>query len=238
MNLSIVVPVFNEPQTNIGDLYNRITGVCRSYEYGYEIIFVDDGSSNGISDFIKKLQYSDKNVRLIRFIKNCGQAKAFLAGFSFAKGDFIITMDSDLQYLPEEIPLFLEQVNSGHDVVGGKRPDSSRSLLSKFLAFYFSTFYGIRMKDHTCTYGVLSSGIAKKILKNQASVCIRHLAYIFGNNKTEIDITHCERKYGKTSYPLFKYLFHGARYLFTFSKAQKMGPDDFLKFDNICEQIA
>lgn len=237
MNLSIVVPVFNEPQDNINDLYSRVCTVCSEQKYTYEIIFVDDGSDNGITDFIKSLCVRDNKTKLIRFDKNYGQSKAFLAGFSIAKNDFIVTLDSDLQYLPEEIPFFIARINNGCDVVGGKRPIGSRRLLSKLMTFYFRVFYGICMNDHTCTYSVLSKEIAQKILKSQASMCIRHLAYMFGRNKTEIDVTYQKRECGNTNYPLFKYLVYGLNYLYIFSKALKKEQGGTGAMFNISEQI-
>ncbi len=217
MKFSIVIPVFNEPSENIKELYDRITCVCSHYAYIYEIVFVDDGSANNILVFLQELRGRDSRVKVISLDRNYGQSCAFVAGFYFSTGDFILTMDGDLQYQPEDIPLFIDKITDGYDAVGGKRENLSRGFLSLCLTFYFNLL-GMRMEDHTCSYAMVSRAIAQRIIYNEASTCLKHLAYMFAGKKIEIGIRINQRKHGRSSYTPAKYLRFGVHYLTAFSR--------------------
>ena len=218
MKLSVVVPVLNEPSENIKELYDRIDRVCVEHGYIYEILFVNDGSSNDILGFLQSLHRNFPRVKVISLDRNYGQASAFLAGVYFSTGDFIITMDGDLQHRPEEIPLFVDKILEGYDAVGGKRERRSRSFFSLCLTVYFRYLLGISMEDHTCSYAMMSRAIAQRILYNGASRCMKHLAYMFADKKTEIGISFDPRKHGRSSYTLVKYLRFGMQYMIIFSR--------------------
>lgn len=226
MYLSTILPVFNESKENIEEIYKRIDKVCREKDYKYEILFIDDGSSNNILDFLKSLHNKDKKVKVISFDKNYGQMSAFLAGLYFAKGDIIITMDSDLQYIPEEIPFFIEKINKGYDVVGGRRPRASIGFLSKILTFYFNFILKIKLNDHGCSYNALKKEVVTNILSRGFPLCIKPLSVMLVKKGIEIDVTYNKRKCGKSKYSFVKYICFGMKYLFSFSKKPKkqVGP--------------
>ncbi len=221
MKSSIVIPVFNEPSGNIKELYDRITRVCAEHAYIYEIVFVDDGSTNNILGFLQSLHRNDPRVKVVSLDKNYGQARAFLAGIYYSTGDFIITMDGDLQHQPEDIPMFVDKIVDGYDAVGGKRVIRSRGFLSLCLMVYFRYLFGISMEDHTCSYAMMSRAIAQRVLYNGASICLKHLVYMFADKKTEIGIRLNPRKHGRSSYTPVKYLSFGIRYLTAFSRRSR-----------------
>jgi undecaprenyl-phosphate 4-deoxy-4-formamido-L-arabinose transferase len=221
MKISIVIPVFNESKNTIEELCKRIDSVCKKENYSYEVLFIDDGSTNDILDFLKSLHQKDKRLKVISLDNNCGQMTAFLAGLYSAKGDVLILMDADLQYIPEEIPLFIEKINEGYEAVGGRRPKESRGFLSQLLTFYFNLKLKTKLDDHGCSYAALRRELVAKILKFNYPLCIKPLAVMLAKKGIEIDITHSRRKYGKSSYSFFKYLWHGIRYIHSFSVKDK-----------------
>ena len=127
-DLSVVVPLLNE-QDNIGPLYEQITQTLKD-KYNYEIIFVDDGSSDSSFDILADLQKADNRMRVISFRKNFGQTAALSAGFAHAQGKIIIAMDADLQNDPANIPEMIGKLNEGFDVVSGWRKKRQPALSS------------------------------------------------------------------------------------------------------------
>jgi undecaprenyl-phosphate 4-deoxy-4-formamido-L-arabinose transferase len=221
MKISVIFPIFNESKDNIEELYRRIDKVCNDKNYQCEIIFIDDGSTNNILGVLKNLYHKDKRVKVISFPSNYGQINAFLAGFYFARGDVIITMDADLQYLPEEIPLFIEKINEGYDVVGGKRPRDLRGFLSKMLTFYFNLRLKPKLDDHGCSYAALKRELVEEVLRINFPLCIKPLAVMLAKKGIEIDITYNRRRYGKSSYSFIKYFWHGIKYIYSFSRRHR-----------------
>src|SRR5437588_7709779 len=118
--LSVVVPLYNE-EANIEELYARLTPVLHKVGKGYELIFVDDGSRDGTFKLLAQIQAKDDKLHVIRLRRNFGQTGALAAGFDFAEGDVIVAMDGDLQHSPEDIPLLLNKMAEGYDVVSGWR---------------------------------------------------------------------------------------------------------------------
>src|SRR5262245_14108559 len=117
---SIVVPLYNE-ETNVRILYERIVQAMQEIPDGYQIIFVDDGSRDGTYKVVSEICNQDASVVLVRLRRNFGQTPALQAGFDFARGDIIISMDGDLQHDPAEIPTFIAKINEGYDIVSGWR---------------------------------------------------------------------------------------------------------------------
>jgi undecaprenyl-phosphate 4-deoxy-4-formamido-L-arabinose transferase len=115
---SVVIPVFNE-EGNLKPLHTRLTEVMRSLKKPYEIVFVDDGSSDQSFQILKDIHSKDERTKVIRFIRNFGQHPAIMAGFNTARGEIIITLDADLQNPPEEIPKLIEKLDEGCEVVFG-----------------------------------------------------------------------------------------------------------------------
>lgn len=221
MLISIIIPVLNEPKENIEELYGRIKKVCYEKFYNYEVIFVDDGSSNNILDFLKILRHKDKRIKILAFDRNYGQPNAFLAGLCYAKGDSIVFMDADLQYCPEEIPLFIEKINQGYDAVGGRRKKDSIGFFSKILTGCLNIMWKIKSTDYGCSFNAMKKEVALGILSMGFPLCIKPLAVKLAQNKIEIDVTHNKRKYGKSSYSFIGYVFLGFKYLFFFLRAHK-----------------
>ncbi len=218
MLISIVTAVFNQTKENIGELHARISKVCSDNGYNYEILFVDDGSRNNIFEFLKALHDLDRKAKIVVLDKNYGQANAFFAGLYFAKGDIVATIDADLQYLPEELPCFIEKANKGYDAIGGKRKLGERKLGSKILSLYYRVFLGFDMQDHACTYAALSREVVNNILNVSNPMLMRHLAYTYAKRKAEIGVSYNKRKYGRSGYNKFKYIFYGIKQLGAFSR--------------------
>ena len=155
MNISVVIPLLNE-QESLTELYDWIAKVMQSNHFSYEIIFIDDGSTDDSWTIIEQLSNKDANVKGIRFLKNFGKSQALHAGFEKAQGDVIITMDADLQDNPEEIPeLYNMIVNDKFDLVSGwkkKRYDSviSKNLPSKLFNWAARRTSGVKLHDFNC----------------------------------------------------------------------------------------
>ncbi|MFN4320047.1 MAG: glycosyltransferase family 2 protein, partial [Aquificaceae bacterium] len=130
--LSIVIPAYNEEE-NVPLLYQKLREVLKDFDKDYEIIFVDDGSTDGTWERLMAIAKEDKRVKLIRFRKNYGQTAAMYAGFQHAIGEVIITMDADLQNDPEDIPKLLEKLEEGYDIVSGWRKDRKDPFFSRRL---------------------------------------------------------------------------------------------------------
>lgn len=125
-DLSIVIPLLNEVD-NLEILYRKLSQVLETLPNTYEIIFIDDGSTDGSFELLRTIQSKDDHVRIIRFRRNFGQTAAFSAGFDLAEGDVVITMDADLQNDPTDIPRLLAKLDEGYDVVSGWRVQRQES---------------------------------------------------------------------------------------------------------------
>ena len=134
MDLTIIIPAYNE-EKNISEIYQSLKKILKDIDNTYEIIFIDDGSSDSTFSEIKRLRNEDSKIRAIRFNINSGKSAALNQGFKIANGEIIITMDADMQDDPEEIPRFIEKIKEGYDVVSGwkqKRKDPiSKTVPSK-----------------------------------------------------------------------------------------------------------
>ncbi|MFZ0487242.1 MAG: glycosyltransferase family 2 protein, partial [Arenicellales bacterium] len=132
MDVSVIIPVFNE-QDNLERLHDEIKTGLKSLSGEYEIIFVDDGSRDASMEVLLRLRDSDPHVKVISFRKNFGQTAAISAGFDHARGDVVVTMDADLQNDPADIPMLLDKINEGYDLVSGWRYDRKDNWLSRRL---------------------------------------------------------------------------------------------------------
>jgi len=221
MLLSIVIPVFNEFKECIEELRFRIDKVCGESSYEYEIIFVDDASANGILDFLKNLHLNDKRIKLISFGRNYGQMNALLAGVYFAKGNVIITMDADLQYLPEEIPRFMEKIALGYEAVAGRRKKEEIGFLSKMFSGFLNVFCKVKLSDHGCSYNVLKKELVNRLFSSGFIFSFKAFAAISAKSGIEIDVTYNRRKYGKSRYSFLGYWLYGFQYLCSFLSPRK-----------------
>ncbi|MCB0376265.1 MAG: glycosyltransferase family 2 protein, partial [Sinomicrobium sp.] len=155
MNISVVIPLLNEEES-LQELYDWIAGVMQSNHFSYELIFIDDGSTDGSWRVIEALSAANPDVKGIRFLKNYGKSQALHAGFNAATGDVVITMDADLQDNPEEIPQFYRLVtDEGFDLVSGwkkKRYDAvfAKNLPSKLFNWAARRTSGLKLHDFNC----------------------------------------------------------------------------------------
>jgi glycosyltransferase involved in cell wall biosynthesis len=204
---SIVIPVFNE-QDNIPILYPRLKEMMEKLNRSYEIIFIDDGSTDKTFLTLKKIQTKDKKVKVIQLKKNFGQTAALSAGFDHAQGRVIITMDGDLQNDPRDIPELLRKIDDGFDLVNGWRTRRHDPFLSKKIPSYFankfiSYFTGVKLNDYGCTLKAYKKEVIENIkLYGEMHRFIPALASWTGASIVEIPVRHHQRKYGRSKYGL------------------------------------
>lgn len=203
--ISVVIPAYNEEE-NIPILYEKLKRVLENLGEDYEIIFVDDGSTDRTYEVLKEIAQRDKKVKVIRFRRNFGQTAALYAGFEHAKGDVIITMDADLQNDPEDIPRLLEKMKEGYDIVSGwrkerKDPFFSRKLPSMIANWIISKVTGVYLHDYGCTLKAYKAEVAKSFrLYGDMHRFLPALAKRFGAKITELPVKHHPRLYGKSKY--------------------------------------
>ncbi len=203
--LSVVIPVYNEEE-NIERLYEELKEVLDRLRLDYEIIFVNDGSTDRSPEILDRLAEKDPKVRVIHFRKNYGQTAAMYAGFQYAEGDVIITMDGDLQNDPKDIPKLLEKIEEGYDIVSGwrknrKDPFLSRILPSKIANWIISKVTGVHLHDYGCTLKAYRKEVAKNFrLYGDMHRFLPAVAKSFGAKITEVVVNHRPRLYGKSKY--------------------------------------
>ncbi|MEM8999264.1 MAG: glycosyltransferase family 2 protein [Bacteroidota bacterium] len=207
MQLSIVIPLLNEKESLL-ELHDWIAQVMQSNRFSYEIIFIDDGSSDGSWDTITEMTRKNSNVKGIRFLRNFGKSQALHAGFSQAKGEVVITMDADLQDNPEEIPGLYQLINEQHfDVISGwkkKRFDSiiSKNLPSKLFNWAARRTSGLKLHDFNCGLKAFRKEVVKNIeVAGDMHRYIPVLAKNAGFSRIgEKVVQHQPRKYGHTKF--------------------------------------
>ena len=213
MNLSIVIPLLNEEESLI-ELHDWIVEVMQSNRFFYEILFIDDGSTDGSWRIITSLSHKNPDVKGIRFKKNFGKSQALHAGFKAAKGDVVITMDADLQDNPEEIPELYDLVkHSGYDLVSGwkkKRYDSviTKNIPSKLFNWAARKTSGVQLNDFNCGLKAYKKEVIKSIeVRGEMHRYIPVLAKSagFGNIGEKI-VQHQARKYGKTKFGMERFI--------------------------------
>jgi len=201
--ISVIIPVYNEERT-IAPLFDRLSKVIRGKTY--EILFIDDGSRDGTVQEIEKLHKTNKNVRLLCFSRNYGKAAALQAGFDNAKGDVLITMDGDMQDIPEEIPKFLAAIKHADMVVGWRyyREDKATKRLASLVFNSLSGIItGLRIHDANCGFKALRKEAAKNLdVYGEMHRYLPALAYVKGYKVSEIKIRHAARLYGRSKYGL------------------------------------
>uniref|UniRef100_UPI00404BA1D8 glycosyltransferase family 2 protein n=1 Tax=Gelidibacter sp. TaxID=2018083 RepID=UPI00404BA1D8 len=215
MNISVVIPLLNE-QESLSELYDWIVSVMQSNHFSYEIIFIDDGSTDDSWQIISQLSAKDANVKGIRFMQNFGKSQALHAGFEKATGNVIITMDADLQDNPEEIPELYQMITSdGYDLVSGwkkKRYDSvvSKNLPSKLFNWAARRTSGVKLNDFNCGLKAYHRNVVKNIdVNGEMHRYIPVLAKNAGFAKIgEKVVQHQARKYGTTKFGIDRFV-HG-----------------------------
>lgn len=199
--ITVVIPVHNE-ENNIAVLCDQLNNVLSLLDKSYEIIIIDDGSTDDTVNKIGKIE--DKNIKLIKFQRNFGKAVALSYGFSEARGDIIITMDGDLQDNPKEIPRFIEELEK-YDMVSGwkfERHDPlSKKIPSKFFNWLTTLLTGIKIHDFNCGYKAYRQYVVKDLnIYGELHRYIPALAYWKGYTVGEIKVEHRARIHGKSKY--------------------------------------
>ncbi len=229
MNLSIVIPLLNEEES-LNELYHWIAKVMQSNDFLYEILFIDDGSTDGSWEVIEKLSRQDAHVRGIRFLKNFGKSQALHAGFALAKGHVVVTMDADLQDNPEEIPELYNMIaKEGFDLVSGwkkKRfdPVIGKNLPSKLFNFAARRTSKVKLHDFNCGLKAYRSDVVKSIeVTGEMHRYIPVLAKNAGfENIGEKVVQHQARKYGTTKFGMERFI-RGFLDLITISFLSRFG---------------
>ncbi|MDO7170656.1 glycosyltransferase family 2 protein [Mariniflexile sp. AS56] len=213
MNISVVIPLLNE-QESLTELHDWIAKVMQTNRFSYEIIFIDDGSTDASWQTISDLAAQNAHVKGIRFLKNFGKSQALHAGFEKASGDVVITMDADLQDNPDEIPeLYNMIVSDGHDLVSGwkkKRYDSviSKNLPSKLFNWAARKTSGVKLNDFNCGLKAYKLEVVKNVdVNGEMHRYIPVLAKNAGFIKiTEKVVKHQARKYGETKFGMNRFV--------------------------------
>ena len=213
MNISVVIPLLNE-RDSLKELHDWIVSVMQSNSFSYEILFIDDGSTDNSWQVISQLVASNTNVKGIRFLKNFGKSQALHAGFAAAKGDVVITMDADLQDNPDEIPELYNMItDDSFDLVSGwkkKRFDSviSKNLPSKLFNWAARRTSGVKLHDFNCGLKAYSNTVVKHIdVYGEMHRYIPVLAKNAGFTKIgEKVVKHQARKYGHTKFGMNRFI--------------------------------
>jgi glycosyltransferase involved in cell wall biosynthesis len=212
MDISIVIPLLNEEES-LPELASWIRRVMDEHKFSYEIIFVDDGSTDGSWKLIENLSKADRNIKGIRFKRNYGKSAALNSGFEVAAGEVVVTMDADLQDSPEEIPaLYNMVIQDGFDLVSGwkkKRHDPlGKTLPSKFFNRVTRMMSGIRLHDFNCGLKAYRLDLVKSIeVYGEMHRYIPVIAKWAGFSKIgEKVVRHQERKYGKTKFGVERFV--------------------------------
>jgi len=204
MTLSVVIPVYNEEE-NIQLLHERLKNALDSLKKEYEIIFVDDGSTDQTLSLLEKIQAVDKNVIILSLRRNFGQTAAFAAGFDFARGDVVVTMDGDLQNDPADIPKLLELIKD-NDLVSGwrkkrKDPFFTRRLPSMAANWLISNVTGVKLHDYGCSLKAYKREVIKNLkLYGEMHRFIPAVASWYGVRVAEVETVHHPRMHGKSKY--------------------------------------
>lgn len=204
MELSVVIPLYNEEE-NVRELHSRLSEVLSKIGKSYEIIYVDDGSQDRTLQLLEDIQREDPSVVVLSLRRNFGQTAAFAAGFDFARGEIVVTMDGDLQNDPADIPRLLEAIEDA-DLVSGwrknrKDPFLSRRLPSLIANWLIGRVTGVRIHDYGCSLKAYRREVVKNLkLYGEMHRFIPALASWYGIKIKEIEVTHHPRLRGKSKY--------------------------------------
>ena len=209
LGISVVVPVFNE-EGSVGELARRLVAVLEAMGTTWEVVFVDDGSRDRTVEILRQANLLEPRVKLVRFRRNFGQTAALAAGFDFAAGEIVVTMDGDLQNDPADIPRLVAKIGEGFDLVNGwrvKRQDTflTRRLPSMIANSLISFITGVKLHDYGCTLKAFRHEVAKHVsLYGELHRFIPAIASGMGVEVAEIPVNHHPRTTGKSKYGLFR----------------------------------
>jgi glycosyltransferase involved in cell wall biosynthesis len=204
VQVSVVVPAYNE-HDSLAQLHSEITRAIQTTGLGYEILLIDDGSSDGSWNAMRDLARGDGHTRALRLRRHLGKAAGLAAGFAAARGEVIITLDADLQDDPAEIPNFLAKLGEGYHLVCGwkvRRLDPlGKRLPSKIFNAVVSRIGGLRLHDHNCGFRAMVRDVARTVpMHGELHRYLPTLAHAHGFRATEIAVHHRARQFGRSKY--------------------------------------
>lgn len=211
MDLSLVVPVYNEAD-NLQPLCQQIHAVLAPTGWTYELVIVDDGSTDGSAELLAGLHAEDPRLKVIQFRRNFGQTAALAAGFAYAHGEVVVTLDGDLQNDPADIPRLVAKLNEGYDLVNGWRRDRQdpflqRRLPSQIANRIISLTTRVKLHDYGCTLKAFRRDVVKNLkLYGEMHRFIPALVGDLGAKITEMPVTHHPRRRGRSKYGLARTL--------------------------------
>lgn len=208
--ISVLVPLLNEEES-LPELNDRLHKSLGEIGRSYEIIYINDGSTDTSQELIESFRKNDGRVKIIEFNRNYGQHMALFAGFERAQGDIIVTIDADLQNPPEEIPKLVSKIEEGYDVVATYRKMRQDSVLRKLPSFIVnkitSRLVGVKLRDYGCMLRAYGRDVVNSInMCQESSSFIPALANTYAKRIAEIEVGHEERKMGTSKYSLFRLL--------------------------------
>lgn len=210
-DLSVVIPIHNEAPALV-ELHREFSEILGRWGRPYEILMVDDGSTDASFETLSRLQAADPHLRVIRFRRNFGQTAAFSAGFDHARGRIIVTSDGDLQNDPRDIPAMVAMLESGYDMVCGWRKDRkdafvSRRLPSMIANRLISAATGVRLHDYGCSLKIFRAEVVKSLkLYGEMHRFLPAIASEQGVRIAEVVVNHRERQHGRSKYGISRTL--------------------------------
>jgi glycosyltransferase involved in cell wall biosynthesis len=209
--ISVVVPVYNEVES-LPELVSQLKKVLED-QGRWEILFIDDGSTDGSSEYLKKLAQNEDSIKLIRLHRNYGKSAALAEGFKYAEGDYVVTLDADLQDDPAEIPNLIAKLEEGYDLVSGWKVDRkdpwTKTFPSRVFNFVTRFMTGVKIHDFNCGLKIYRQAVVKSL--DIYGGRHRYIPALAGEKRFkvgEIPVNHRPRKYGKTKYGGTRF-FHG-----------------------------
>lgn len=204
MKLSIVVPIYNERE-NIEPLQRQFDDALTEFGNDYEVIYIDDGSSDGSADALDRIAAVNPKAKVIHFSRNFGQTAALMAGFNHAEGEIIVAIDGDLQNDPADIPRLVEEAGKGFDVVSGWRFDRQegrlRRIPSRIANWLISRITGVKLHDYGCTLKAYRRKVLEGVfLYGEMHRFIPALVAWQGGSVVELPVTHHPRRHGSSKY--------------------------------------
>jgi glycosyltransferase involved in cell wall biosynthesis len=205
LDLSVIIPVYNE-ELNLPGLLEQVHAALSPMRRQYEIILIDDGSTDGSYAVLARMARTDPTLTVVRFRRNFGQTPAMQAGIDIAQGQVIVTLDADLQNDPADIPRMVAKLEEGYDLVAGWRADRQDAFLNRRLPSMIANRIignstGVRLHDYGCTLKVISADLAKRFrLYGEMHRFIPAVAAFIGARITELPVNHRQRQHGRSKY--------------------------------------
>lgn len=224
--ITLIVPVYNE-QDSIAEMLRRLKQVMQEVGSTFEIVFIDDGCTDGSAALLDEIFEQDPAVQVIHLRRNFGKAAALAAGFKEARGEILVTIDGDLQDTPEEIPLLLQKISEGYDLVSGwkfpRRDPLRRRLASKLFNIVVRMMTGISLHDMNSGFKAYRREVTDQLnLYGELHRYIPVIAHSYGFRITEVKTTHAPRRFGSSKYGLWRF-FSGFFDLFTVLMLTRFG---------------